>query len=60
MSGSWPRPSAGCRRGVLPSPEGVLKAFWTLSGQRWSLWQHLAISSWRALVGFAIGGSDPG
>ena len=41
---------------VLPSPEGVLKAFWTLSASG-ELWQHLAISSWRALVGFAIGGS---
>ncbi len=38
------------------SPEGVLKAFWTLSASG-ELWQHLAISSWRALVGFAIGGS---
>ncbi len=35
---------------------GVLKAFWTLSASG-ELWQHLAISSWRALVGFAIGGS---
>ncbi|MEG9313149.1 aliphatic sulfonate ABC transporter permease SsuC [Klebsiella pneumoniae] len=42
---------------VLPSPEGVLKAFWTLSASG-ELWQHLAISSWRALVGFAIGGSN--
>ncbi len=33
---------------VLPSPEGVLKAFWTLSASG-ELWQHLAISSWRAL-----------
>lgn len=41
---------------VMPSPEGVLKAFWTLSASG-ELWQHLAISSWRALVGFAIGGS---
>jgi ABC-type nitrate/sulfonate/bicarbonate transport system permease component len=41
---------------MLPSPEGVLKAFWTLSASG-ELWQHLAISSWRALVGFAIGGS---
>ena len=44
---------------VLPSPEGVLKAFWTLSASG-ELWQHLAISSWRALVGFAIGGSIAG
>ena len=41
---------------ILPSPEGVLKAFWTLSASG-ELWQHLAISSWRALLGFAIGGS---
>ncbi len=34
----------------------VLKAFWTLSASG-ELWQHLAISSWRALLGFAIGGS---
>ena len=40
---------------ILPSPEGVLKAFWTLSASG-ELWQHLAISSWRALLGFAIGG----
>lgn len=33
-----------------------MKAFWTLSASG-ELWQHLAISSWRALVGFAIGGS---
>ena len=41
---------------VLPSPEGVLKAFWTLSASG-ELWQHLAISSWRAVIGFSIGGS---
>ncbi len=41
---------------ILPSPEGVLKAFWTLSASG-ELWQHLAISSWRALIGFSIGGS---
>ncbi|NDJ58247.1 aliphatic sulfonate ABC transporter permease SsuC [Enterobacteriaceae bacterium 4M9] len=41
---------------VFPSPQGVARAFWTLcvSGD---LWHHLAISSWRALLGFAIGGS---
>ena len=41
---------------ILPSPEGggesVLDGL--ASGE---LWQHLAISSWRALVGFSIGGS---
>ena len=41
---------------ILPSPEGVVTAFWTLSASG-ELWQHLAISSWRALLGFAIGGS---
>lgn len=38
------------------SPEGVVMAFWTLSASG-ELWQHLAISSWRALIGFSIGGS---
>lgn len=40
---------------ILPAPGAVLKAGWTLaySGE---LWQHLAISSWRAAVGFGIGG----
>lgn len=41
---------------ILPSPEGVVTAFWTLSASG-ELWQHLAISSWRALIGFSIGGS---
>lgn len=41
---------------ILPSPENVVLAFWRLSASG-ELWQHLAISSWRALVGFAIGGS---
>jgi len=41
---------------ILPSPESVVVTFWNLcaSGE---LWQHLAISGWRALVGFSIGGS---
>ncbi len=40
---------------VLPEPWAVLKAFWalTVSGE---IWTHVAISTWRALVGFAIGG----
>ncbi len=40
---------------ILPSPQAVLEAGVVLvrSGE---LWQHLAISSWRALVGLAIGG----
>ena len=41
---------------ILPSPEGVIEAFWTLSASG-ELWQHLAIRSWRALIGFSIGGS---
>ena len=41
---------------ILPSPEGVVMAFWTLSASG-ELWQNLAISSWRALIGFSIGGS---
>lgn len=41
---------------ILPSPEGVVEAFWSLSASG-ELWQHLAISSWRALIGFSIGGS---
>lgn len=41
---------------ILPAPDAVLRAAATLvrSGE---LWQHLAISSWRAAVGLAIGGS---
>ena len=41
---------------ILPAPSAVLAAGWTLlsSGE---LWQHLAISGWRAGIGFAIGGS---
>src|SRR5688572_14470755 len=40
---------------ILPEPFAVVKAGWTLalSGE---LWQHLKVSAWRALVGFAIGG----
>lgn len=41
---------------ILPSPEGVVIAFWNLSASG-ELWQHLAISSWRAVIGFSIGGS---
>ncbi|MBO9746611.1 MULTISPECIES: aliphatic sulfonate ABC transporter permease SsuC [Xanthomonas] len=41
---------------ILPAPDAVMRAAVTLvrSGE---LWQHLAISSWRAAVGLAIGGS---
>lgn len=38
---------------ILPSPEGVVMAFWTLSASG-ELWQHLAISSRRALIGFQL------
>jgi sulfonate transport system permease protein len=40
---------------VLPEPFSVLKAFWTLAASG-DLWTHVAVSTWRALVGFAIGG----
>ena len=41
---------------ILPAPSAVAVAGWALltSGE---LWQHLAISGWRAGIGFAIGGS---
>ena len=40
---------------ILPAPSAVVLAGWGLlsSGE---LWQHLAISSWRAFVGLVIGG----
>ena len=40
---------------ILPAPSAVAVAGWDLltSGE---LWQHLAISGWRAAIGFAIGG----
>lgn len=44
------------RANVLPAPSAVLDAFWelTLSGK---LFQHIGVSTGRALAGFAIGGS---
>ncbi|WP_407321532.1 aliphatic sulfonate ABC transporter permease SsuC [Dickeya ananatis] len=41
---------------ILPSPQAIAHTFWRLirSGE---LWQHLSISTWRALTGFAIGGT---
>ena len=41
---------------ILPAPSAVLEAGWTLlrSGE---IWQHLAISGWRAAIGFLIGGA---
>jgi ABC-type nitrate/sulfonate/bicarbonate transport system, permease component len=40
---------------VLPAPLAVVQAAWELacSGE---LWKHVGVSTWRALVGFAIGG----
>lgn len=40
---------------ILPAPLDVAKAFWalTLSGE---MWQHVKVSSGRALSGFAVGG----
>ena len=40
---------------ILPAPSAVVLAGWNLisSGERW---EHLAISTWRAFVGLAIGG----
>ncbi|CCG86836.1 aliphatic sulfonate ABC transporter permease SsuC [Erwinia piriflorinigrans] len=41
---------------ILPSPEAIVVTFCKLSASG-ELWQHLAISSWRAVIGFSIGGS---
>jgi len=41
---------------VLPAPLAVLRAFWTLSLSG-EIWHHVAVSTWRALSGFALGGS---
>ena len=40
---------------VLPEPWAVLKAAWALSASG-ELWHHVAVSTGRALSGFAIGG----
>ncbi|QQE90150.1 aliphatic sulfonate ABC transporter permease SsuC [Azotobacter chroococcum] len=40
---------------ILPAPSAVLEAGWNLLASG-DLWQHLAISGWRASIGFAIGG----
>ena len=40
---------------VLPEPLAVLGAFWNLA-RTGELWQHVAVSSGRALLGLAIGG----
>ncbi len=41
---------------ILPAPSNVVAALWklTLSGE---IFRHIYVSSWRALTGFAIGGS---
>jgi sulfonate transport system permease protein len=41
---------------ILPAPSAVLQVGWRLS-MSGELWQHLVISSWRAGIGFMIGGS---
>jgi sulfonate transport system permease protein len=41
---------------VLPEPWAVVKAFWTLSASG-EMWRHVATSTWRAVSGFAVGGS---
>lgn len=41
---------------ILPSPEAIVVTFWKLSVNG-ELLQNLAISSWRAAIGFGIGGS---
>ncbi|MCY1346967.1 putative aliphatic sulfonates transport permease protein SsuC [compost metagenome] len=40
---------------ILPAPSAVVAAGYQLV-QSGELWQHLAISTWRAAIGFAIGG----
>lgn len=40
---------------VLPAPTGVLQAFFTLA-KSGELFRHLGVSTWRAFVGFLIGG----
>lgn len=41
---------------VLPAPFAIAKAAWTLAASG-ELWQHVAVSTRRALSGFALGGS---
>jgi len=41
---------------VLPAPWDIARAAWKLSASG-ELWQHVAVSTRRALAGFAIGGS---
>lgn len=41
---------------LLPAPSAVVQAGWALL-QSGEIWAHLAISGWRASIGFAIGGA---
>ena len=40
---------------VLPEPWAVVRAFWTLA-RSGEMWHHVAVSTGRALSGFAVGG----
>ncbi len=40
---------------ILPAPSAVMVAAYDL-GRSGELWRHLAVSTWRALLGLAIGG----
>ncbi|SPA37152.1 alkanesulfonate transport protein; ABC superfamily, membrane component [Cupriavidus taiwanensis] len=40
---------------VLPAPLAVVQAAWELA-RSGELWRHVGVSTWRALLGFAIGG----
>jgi sulfonate transport system permease protein len=48
--------SGGLSVRVLPEPLAVVKAAWTLI-QSGDMWANVKVSAWRAIVGFAIGGS---
>ena len=39
---------------VLPEPWAVVRAFWSLSASG-EIWHHVAVSTWRAFSGFAVG-----
>jgi len=41
---------------ILPEPRAVVKAFWALAVTG-EMWGHVWTSTWRAVSGFAIGGS---
>ncbi|SOY79667.1 alkanesulfonate transport protein; ABC superfamily, membrane component [Cupriavidus taiwanensis] len=40
---------------VLPAPLAVVQAAWELA-RSGELWRHVGVSTWRALLGFALGG----